>query len=126
MYEQLIVVTADGLVVAGVQSGLRIDLMPPAFVFALWSLRRSPEAGRLDKFLRVLAGTCFGAWGGWPLALAVTSVVPKNLHRYLDVAATLSPTSLQYLTAGLIGYAGFTFIDRWLFPVRAAQEPGEQ
>ena len=126
MYEQFIVITAEGLIVGGVQSGLRLELMPPAFVFALWSLRRSPEAGHRDKFLRVLASTCFGAWGGWPLALAVTSFVPKNLNRYADLFATLSPESLQYLAAGLIGYAGFTFIDRWLFPVRAAQEPGEQ
>lgn len=122
----VIIVTVEGLIVAGVQTGLRVELFAPALFGSFMSLRRSPEAGALDKFIRVLSSTAFGMWGGWPIALAITTAVPHSLHRYLDIAATMSPNSLQFLVAGLIGYAGFALVDRWLFPVRAATQPGEQ
>ena len=120
------IVTAEGLIVGGLQTGLRLELMPPGFIFALFSLRRSPEAGHLDKFVRVLCGTFFAMWGGWPLALALTSFVPKSLHRYAEIFAAVSPYTLQYLTAGMIGYAGFAVLDRWLFPIHASKQAGEQ
>ncbi len=121
-------ITSSGLSLWGIPTGLRMELFAPAFFAALMSLRRSPEAGKIDKFLRVLTGTAFGMWGGWPLALWATSIVPDtgNLPRLIPILTSVSPESGQFLAAGLIGYAGFALVDRWLFPVRAKAQEGEQ
>lgn len=114
-------VFSNTLVLGGFDTGLVAPLLAPSFFGALWSLRRSPEASAYDKALRVVASTLFGAWGGYPVAVAVTGAIPKIVVRGLSGFDAVSPEALMFLIAGLIGYAGLALVDRWLFPQRAAR-----
>jgi len=70
-------IVGSGILIAGVATGLPADLIFPAFVGALWSLRGMDEAGPWGCVLQVIAGTLLAAWMAAPVTLLAGDILPQ-------------------------------------------------
>lgn len=89
---------AGGIMLAGVATGLQADLVFPAFVGAIWSLKAlEPGGGVVWRVVQVVVGTLIGAWATPVAAQAVTGMLP---------AALAGMEALRYPLAWAIGWGG--------------------
>lgn len=94
--------TAGGIMIAGLATGLPAELIFPAFVGALWSLRSASEGSAIARVTQVLIGTLAAAWMAMPVTLAAASFVPE--------AASISADILRYPVAFALGWGGLSIL----------------
>ena len=94
------------LMLWGVHTGLHLDLMVPAIIGALGSLRYSESTNVWRKYIEVLVSAALGAWSAYPAALLMLAVTPE--------AATVPVMLSRYLVALGVGYAGLALLDKRL------------
>ncbi len=91
-----------GIMVAGLATGLPADLILPAFVGALASLRAMEEGGPWARVLQVFAGTLIAAWTAAPVSLLAGDILPA--------ASRVPIEMLRYPVAFLLGWGGLRFV----------------
>lgn len=95
------ITSAAVLTVAGVSTGIPLDLIAPAFLGALWSLRVRPPAGLLTRVGQVVIGALFGAWTAPVVAHSVGGLLP---------GVSAGPELVRFPAALAIGYAGLRML----------------
>lgn len=101
---------AGGIMLAGVATGLQADLVFPAFVGAIWSLKAlDPGGGIAWRVLQVVVGTLIAAWATPVAAQVMNGMLPPSLSG-LD--------ALRYPLAWAIGWGGLRLglpmLERWV------------
>lgn len=91
----------------GIATGLPADLIAPAFVGALWSLRMYQEVGVMSRVSQVAVGTLAGAWAAIPLSTVIGGFLPA--------AAGVAAPAVKYIVAFGAGFGGLYAMERWLF-----------
>ncbi len=109
-------IASGSLVLFDVQTGLHPELLTPAVIGALGSLRYSPDADPLRKFGQVILSTALGAWGAYPVALMLVAFLPE--------AAGVPVMVSRYIVAFAVGYAGLALFDKRLGLHRRPHEGG--
>lgn len=89
--------SAAVLTVAGVSTGIPLDLVVPAFLGALWSLRYHPPAGLAVRVCQVVTGALFAAW--------LTPVVAHSMGALIP-GVTAGPDLVRFPAAFAIGFGG--------------------
>lgn len=91
-----------GIMVAGLATGLPSDLILPAFVGALASLRAMEEGGPWARVLQVVAGTLAAAWAAQPVTLLAGDVAP-----WID---RIPDEMMRYPIAFCLGWGGLSLV----------------
>lgn len=94
-------VSAAFLTIAGVSTGIPLDLLPPAFLGALWSLRAHPPASLWWRVAQVFGGALCGAWTA-PLAAHYLHVIAPGAEAVPQVA--------RYPIAIALGFGGLRLL----------------
>lgn len=91
-----------GIMVAGLATGLPADLILPAFVGAIASLRTAEEGGPWARVLQVFVGTLLAAWTAAPVTLLAGEILPA--------ASRVPVEMLRYPVAFSLGWGGLRLV----------------
>lgn len=91
-----------GIMVAGLATGIPAELILPAFVGALASLRAMDEGGPWARVMQVFAGTLLAAWTAAPVTLLAGDILP--------IASRVPAEMLRYPVAFSLGWGGLRFV----------------
>lgn len=92
--------------VAGITTGVPLDLILPAFCGALWSLRKADPGGNLVRVAQVLIGTLIASGGAAAAVALLVLMIPG--------AGSVDPAPLRWPSAFLIGWGGLRLVLPWL------------
>lgn len=91
-----------GIMVAGLATGLPADLILPAFVGALVSLRAIEEGGPWARVMQVVASTLAAAWAAQPVTMLAGDVAP-----WID---RIPDEMMRYPIAFSLGWGGLSLV----------------
>jgi len=98
-----ITATGAALTVAGLATGLPPELIIPAFIGALWSIRAARQTSVISRLWQVTTGTLFGAWSAKSAVAFATGMWP----------AVSAAADLKYPAAFAVGFFGLKLLDAW-------------
>lgn len=93
---------AGGIMLAGVATGLQAELVLPAFVGAIWSLKVLQSGGVAWRVLQVVVGTLIATWSAPLAAHLAVQAVPD--------AMGVTPDMLRFPMAWVVGWGGLRFV----------------
>lgn len=102
---------ASVITVSGLATGLPADLILPAFVGALWSLRAAKQSGLVMRVWQVATGTLGAAWGSQAAAAALIGFMPT----------VAGAPNIKYFVAFGMGFSLLRLLDAW---TRRKEEEG--
>lgn len=91
-----------GIMIAGLATGLPADLILPAFVGAIASLRAAEEGGPWARVLQVFVGTLLAAWTAAPVTLLAGEIMP--------VTSRIPDEMMRYPVAFALGWGGLSLV----------------
>ncbi len=98
----LLALTNQVLTVAGISTGIPVDVLLPAFMGALYSLKNMEEGGFGARLTQVIGGTLFAAWSAPYAASAIAYFLPAVQH--------VDPAGVRFPAAALLGWGGLTLV----------------
>lgn len=93
---------AGGIMLAGVATGLQAELVLPAFVGAIWSLKAMQSGGVAWRVLQVVVGTLGATWSAPLAAQFAAQMVPDAMN--------VTPEMLRYPVALAVGWGGLRLL----------------
>lgn len=93
---------AGGIMVAGVATGLQAELVLPAFVGALWSLKALDPGSVGWRVVQVVVGTLAATWS--------TPLAAQFAAQTMPVTAGITSEMLRYPVALALGWGVLRFV----------------
>lgn len=98
------------ITIAGLNTGLPVDMILPSFVGAVWALVSVQEGRFVVRVTQVFFGTLLAAWSAQPIAGIAAGIAV----RMLPSGVSISSDALSWPVAFGIGYGGLSVGLRWI------------